>query len=90
MVVDKLLQLAEGAVVSRNVDGETIVLAVDSSEYLGTNESGTILWEALARGTTHTELVELLVAAYRVSVEQADADVRTFVDACRDQGFLVR
>lgn len=82
------LKLKDGAVVWREVDGETIVLAVESSDYLGANESATLLWAALQRGTTRVELVDILVSEYDVSRAQAEADVHAFVDACHIRGFL--
>lgn len=82
------LKLRENAVAWQQVDGETILLDVGASTYLGVNQSGSALWPALADGATRSELVDRLCEAYQVSKEQAVVDVDEFVRMCRDRGLL--
>ncbi len=81
------LKLRAGAV-WQEVDGETVVLDVQESTYLGVNESGSVLWSALTEGATRAELVARLRATYPLSAERAGADVDAFLDSCRDRGVL--
>ncbi|MGH2716767.1 MAG: PqqD family protein [Thermoleophilaceae bacterium] len=74
----------------REVDGEVIALEHQRSAYLGTNRTGTVLWQALAEGSSEPELAELLVNEYGVDADAARADVGRFVTQLTEQGLLER
>jgi hypothetical protein len=82
------LRLHSGRVEWREVDGELIALERSESVYLAGNESATILWQALARGTTDAALADLLVARYGVARAVASSDVARFLDALTARGLL--
>ncbi len=62
------------------VDDEVVVLDGERDLYLGTNSSGSVLWEALAEGATRTQLAELLIARFDIEPERAASDVSVFID----------
>lgn len=72
----------------REVEGETVVLDLESSTYLGINRVGTELWRVMSEGATRQDLVDHLVATYEVSVDVAGHDVDEFVEACRSRSLL--
>ncbi len=72
----------------RAVDGEVVALDFQSSVYLGANDSGALLWEKLAAGSTIRELSRSLTDAYDIAPEVADADVRAFLSAMAAHGLL--
>lgn len=82
------LTLREGAVAWQEVEGETILLDLAASEYLGVNRSGSALWPALVDGATEGELVDRLCTAYDLPRQRAADDVAAFLDVCRTRGFL--
>jgi coenzyme PQQ synthesis protein D (PqqD) len=82
------LRLQKGTVDWREVDGELVALERSDAVYLAGNESATILWRALASGTTDTALAELLVAKYRISHETARTDVARFLAGLQSRGLL--
>lgn len=82
------LRLREAGLVWREIDGELVVLDVDQSVYLASNGTGTLLWRALADGTSHEQLVQLLVANADVPVDIATADVDAFLAQLRERGVL--
>ena len=82
------LRLRPESVAWREVDGEVIALGLDSSTYLGTNSSGTVLWKRLAEGTTHGELVDDLVSTFGIEPERATADVDAFLAELRSRYLL--
>ena len=86
---DAQVKVREGAAVWREIDGETVLLALDSSLYLGLNATGTTLWPAMVDGATHATLVDLLVQKYDIDRSRAHSDVIAFVEACRDHELLV-
>jgi hypothetical protein len=83
-------KLSEGAVAWQQIDGETILLDLAASAYLGANPSGSVLWSALAEGTTREELVERLCGTFDVAEDRAGPDVDAFLRVCRDRGFLAQ
>ena len=82
------LRLEDARVEWRDVEGELIALERNECVYLAGNKSATILWRALAAGTTHAALADLLVSAYGISHETARADVARFVDDLSARGLL--
>jgi hypothetical protein len=66
-----------------------VLLALDSSTYLGLNHTGTVVWPLMLDGTTRDEMVDRLVSRFGIDVERAAADVDAFVDACDEHGLLV-
>jgi hypothetical protein len=65
-----------------------VALDLQQSEYFGINRTGSILWQALARGTTRRELIDLLVERYGLDDETAGAHVEEFVSALARNGVL--
>jgi hypothetical protein len=74
----------------REVDGEVIALEQKRSAYLAANQSGTLLWRALAEGTSELELVRLLMSQYDIDADTARADVDGFVSNLDQMGLLER
>ena len=71
------------------VDDEVVILDLDASAYLAVNNTGSVLWPLVARGTTPAELVEELTARFDVGSDQASADVATFVERLRSLTLVV-
>ena len=73
---------------SREVEGQILILT-PRAEFLYTlNASGQVLWELLQRGTTEQKLVSALVKEYELAPLQAQKDVRAFLQTLRTKGIL--
>ena len=72
----------------REIDGEVIALEARGSTYVAANGTATLLWRALAEGTTPDALADELVRVYGIDRELAAADADRFVDALVEQGLL--
>lgn len=86
------MKIASGFV-RRTVGDSYMVVPVgmrtrDVQGVIALSESGALLWEKLEQGATESELVEVLLAEYEVEREQAEADVKAFVDELRSSGIL--
>ena len=77
---EPVIRLRDRALDWLPVDDEVVVLDGERDLYLGTNSSGSVLWEALAGGATHTQLAALLVARFDIEPERAVSDVNAFID----------
>jgi hypothetical protein len=82
------LRLRRAGLEWRAVEGEIVALDLPRSTYLAANRTGSLLWEALARGTTREELVEALSREYSLEREAAERDVDAFVADLRDRGLV--
>ena len=82
------VKLREGAASWREIDGETILLDLDSSKYLGLNRAGTVLWPAIVQGSSRDALVAKLAAEFDLETERAAVDVDAFIAACRERNLL--
>ena len=85
---DETLTLRDGAVSWREVGGETILLDLEHSDYLGVNASGTLLWRLLSEGTTRSALVDALTAGFDIDADTASSDVDAFVATARERNLL--
>lgn len=85
---DVTLRLRSRALEWRLVEGEVIAIDGDTSQYLGVNGSGALLWQRLAEGSTRAGLVELLVSSFALEPEQAEADVDAFVSSLEENRLL--
>jgi Coenzyme PQQ synthesis protein D (PqqD) len=72
----------------RDLDGEIVLLENSTWRYLGVNASGTLLWQALADGTSREDLVSQLVAEYDLDTATAGSDVDAFVASLAQNGLL--
>ena len=82
------LRLRDADLAWRNVDDEMIAIDVRDSTYLTANDSGSLLWSALAAGTTRDELANRLVDTYGIDAATAAADVDSFLSDLRQRGLL--
>jgi hypothetical protein len=82
------LRLRASGLEWRSLDGEVVALDIPRSLYMATNQSGTLLWEALGRGATHHELVQALVEEYSLDPAAAERDVAAFTAELRGNGLL--
>jgi Coenzyme PQQ synthesis protein D (PqqD) len=84
------LQLRPDALVWREMDNELVAVDMASSTYLGANQSGALLWQMLATGTTHAELVERLVDRFGIPADRATSDVDAFLRGLERRDLLAR
>jgi coenzyme PQQ synthesis protein D (PqqD) len=72
----------------REIDGEVIALEARGSTYVAANGTGTLLWRALAEGTTTEALADELVRVYGIDRQRANEDIAHFLAQLTDQGLL--
>ena len=82
------LTLRADALDWRAIEGEVIALEGRTATYLSANRSGSLLWDALARGTTRAELVALLGAEFGIDDHRAAADVDAFLSQLAEHDLL--
>jgi hypothetical protein len=85
--------LRSNSVVSRRIAGETLIVPVrgkvgDLASIYSFNGSGTLLWESLASPQSFRDLVDIIDCEYAVEHEQAERDVRQFLNDAIGAGLI--
>src|SRR5262245_37917912 len=73
----------------RELDGEAIVLHLDTGIYFGLDAVGTLIWRSLARRESVGRIVGGVVGDYDVDEAQARVDVERLIDQLVAKGLVV-
>jgi coenzyme PQQ synthesis protein D (PqqD) len=83
-ILESALRLVPSAsTVCAEVDGEAVLLNVDSGVYFGLDGVGTDIWRLLGRGLSEHEIVSELLDDYDVERHRLATDVAAFLDDLR-------
>lgn len=82
------MRLRDEGVTWRELDGEMVILDLESSTYLTTNRTGTALLRQLVEDRSLDDLVQELVTTFDVSADQAEHDARSFITELDEAGLL--
>ena len=85
---ERRIRLRDKDLAWRALENEVVVLDLRTSMYLSVNQTGALLWTRLVNGATEEELVSVLLDAFDVRQERADADVAGFLAICTDRNWL--
>jgi hypothetical protein len=76
---DRLIRRAKDAI-STELDGETVILNIETGIYSGLDQVGTTIWNTLAEPATFVNLKERIMADYEVSEQRCSDDLSVFLD----------
>ena len=80
--------ISSDSVVCAELDGEAILLNIDSGLYFGLDPVGTAIWNALAGGATAEEIAAQLVEQFDAPFDQILADARAFLALLSEKGLV--
>lgn len=98
MPADERYRRVEG-IVAREIAGELILVPVDArtsdavskaADLYVLNESGALLWDALARPAAATDLARILMSEYGIEDAEATHDADAFLNDMIQIGAVVR
>jgi hypothetical protein len=87
MVLDKRVTVPPG-VMFRDLDGEAVVLEIESGRYFGLNETGTRMWLLLQEHGSVERVLRDLLAEYDVNEERLRKELLSFIDTLSSQRLL--
>ena len=73
-----LIVVADG-LEAANLDGETVLLDVNSGHYFGLNEVGSRIIELVEKPTTTNEVIQVMLKEYDVEANRLEQDVAAFI-----------
>ena len=75
-------------VFAQEVDGEMVLLDMESENYFGLDEVGTAIWQAMQEKETLKEVFDLLLEQYEVEAEVLENDLSDFVGKLVESGLV--
>jgi hypothetical protein len=83
----RALQVSEG-VVAADLDGEAVLLNVETGVYFGLDPVGTQVWQLLATGLDEEAIIERLLSEYDVAADTLTRDVAGFLSQLEAKGLV--
>jgi hypothetical protein len=68
-----------------DLDGETIMLSVESGNYYGLDQVGSRLWALIEQPRSVSDLCDMLVAEFDVERDQCEKDILAFLHELVDE-----
>ncbi len=75
-------------VFAQEVDGEMVLLDMESENYFGLDEVGTAIWQAMQEKETLKDVFDLLFEQYEVEAEMLENDLFDFVGKLVESGLV--
>lgn len=75
-------------VFAQEVDGEMVLLDMESENYFGLDEVGTAIWQAMQEKETLQEVFDTLLEQYEVEAEVLERDLSDFVNKLLESGLV--
>jgi len=75
-------------VMFRELDGESVILDLDSESYFGLDEVGTRIWQAVTEAATIQDAFDTLSAEYEVAPDTLRDDLNKLLGTLLDRGLI--
>ena len=76
------------AVFAQEVDGEMVLLDMNSENYFGLDEIGCVIWQALQEHQSLQAVYDILLEDYDVEPEHLEKDLQIFVEQLKQAGLI--
>ncbi|HVX09493.1 PqqD family protein [Humibacter sp.] len=83
------MRLRTEGITWQEIDGELVILDLQSSMYLTTNGSGAFLAKLLTEERTEQELASALAAEFDIADDVAAADTAAFIEQLAEKKLLI-
>ena len=87
MKLDQKITFAD-TVFAQEVDGEMVLLDMNSENYFGLDAVGTDIWQTMQEKETLQEVLEALLQQYEVEEEVLKKDLLAFVEKLQESGLI--
>lgn len=75
-------------VVSRNMEGEEVMLDLASGVYYGLNEVGSRIWSFIEKGSETESIVREIASEYGKDEKQIEKDLKDLVETLEKKGLI--
>ncbi|WP_417617088.1 lasso peptide biosynthesis PqqD family chaperone [Parasphingorhabdus sp.] len=88
MIDDKSRFVRSPDLVASELEGEVVLLSVESSHFYNLNRIGSRIWDLLDQPLSIPEICRELMAQFNVSPTDCESEVRQFIEKMLDQGLF--
>ena len=81
------IQISEDAVF-RELDGEAVILNLDTGIYFGLNPTGTSIWNLIAQHSSLQKVLETMTEEYEAPPESLENDILQLVGQLCEKGLV--
>jgi hypothetical protein len=81
------VSIPDGVLV-RELQGESVLLNLNTESYFGLDDVGTRMWAALAGSPSVQAAYEMLLAEYEVDAARLRADLHGFIEKLKEMGLI--
>ena len=85
--VDRKIVISDG-IEAANLDGETVLLDINSGHYFGLNEVGSRIVELVKDATTIRQVLDQMLSEYDVDPQRLEQDVASFIQQMIDRRLI--
>lgn len=85
---DEMRITARKDVLSRTLEGEAVLLDLESGTYFGLNEIASEIWVMMAKGTTVATIITLVLETYDVDEATARRDLELLLNRLQARGLV--
>jgi hypothetical protein len=82
--------IVNDSVICAELDGESVLLHVETGVYFGLNQVGSDIWRYLTEGLAESEMLANLEAEYDADPNQLRVDLEKFLAALDEKGLISR
>lgn len=80
--------LIPDSVMFRELEGESVILDLDSDSYFGLDQIGTKMWQALTEADSIQAAYDVLLEEYEVEADTLRADLSELLDTLLARGLI--
>lgn len=74
--------------VATELDGELVMMCLDSGAYFGLNEVASAIWQQLEQPVSLDDICAQLLLAYEIDADGCHREVSRFIATLHDQGLI--
>ena len=86
--MNQLYRIDMEKTVWRLIDGEIVILNLDSGHHYSLNKAGSLVWQLLNKNRTPPQIIEKMAQAYNISQEVAQEDVMSVLASLKKEGLV--
>lgn len=88
MIEDSTILKRKSEILSSDMDGETVMMSVENSEYYSLSPVGTRIWQIVENEITYKDLISQLMTEYSIDIETCKSDTEEFINELINKGLV--
>lgn len=76
-------------IVWRNIDGEAVILNMDTGAYYSLNKTGSLIWALLCEGKALEDIITHLSDTYEIPEKRARTDILSAIDDFKKESLVI-